>query len=159
MDKEKIGRFIASRRKNKNITQEMLAEMLGVTGKSVSKWENGACLPDASLYEPLCIILEITINELFAGQKDETENSVRSSDDNLFTMLKHKMYAMSDKSISFDEFDNALTQISAVTAKLKSFNSKEKAVTFLVNETGCPADECARAYDFYIGLFNTEEIA
>ena len=155
MDKEKIGRFIASRRKNKNITQEKLAEMLGVTGKSVSKWENGACLPDASLYEPLCGILEITINELFAGQKIKAEDS----DNNLMQMLKYKMYCLSDRSISFREFDNALTQISAVTAKLKSFNSKEKAVTFLVNETGCPAEECARAYDFYIGLFNTEEIA
>ena len=69
MDKIKIGEFIANCRKDKLLTQEKLAEMLNVTSKSVSKWENGNCLPDTSLYEPLCNILDISINELFAGEK------------------------------------------------------------------------------------------
>ena len=157
MDKEKIGRLIADCRKNINITQERLSEMLGVTAKSVSKWENGACLPDASLYEPLCNILGITINELFAGEKSENKDGLRAADKNLLSMLKHKMYEMSDKSISFVEFDNALTQISAINLELKKFDSKERAVAFLVKETGFSAEECARAYDFYIRLFNAEE--
>ena len=69
MDKIKIGKFISTCRKEKQITQEQLAELLHVTDKSVSKWENGICLPDASLYEPLCKSLDISINELFAGER------------------------------------------------------------------------------------------
>ena len=68
MDQTKIGRLIAKCRKNKNLTQERLAEKLGTTNKSISKWENGNCLPDSSLYEPLCEVLNVSINELFAGQ-------------------------------------------------------------------------------------------
>ena len=56
MNQIKIGKFIAECRKNKNLTQEQLAEMLNTTNKSISKWENGNCLPDSSLYEPLCNI-------------------------------------------------------------------------------------------------------
>ena len=63
MDKIKIGTFIAHCRREKQITQEQLAELLGVTNKAVSKWETGCCLPDASLYEPLCAVLGITISE------------------------------------------------------------------------------------------------
>lgn len=48
--------------------------MLNTTNKSVSKWENGKCLPDLSLYEPICNILGITINELFAGQRIKEED-------------------------------------------------------------------------------------
>ena len=54
MNQIEIGKFIAECRKSKNMTQTQLAEVLNVTNKSVSKWENGSCLPDASLYEPLC---------------------------------------------------------------------------------------------------------
>ena len=65
MNQEKIGRFIAENRKAKKLTQEGLAEKLGITNKSISKWENGNCLPDSSLFKPLCQILDISINELF----------------------------------------------------------------------------------------------
>ena len=68
MNQEKIGKFIAKKRKEKNLTQEQLAEKLGVTNKSISKWENGNCLPDSSLYKPLCNILGITLDELFSGE-------------------------------------------------------------------------------------------
>ena len=59
MDQIKIGKFIAECRKEKGLTQVQLAEQLGTTDKSVSKWENGVCLPDSSQYEPLCNILNI----------------------------------------------------------------------------------------------------
>ena len=51
MDQEKIGNFIAILRKGQKLTQEQLAEKLGVTDKSVSRWENGKCLPGVSLYK------------------------------------------------------------------------------------------------------------
>ena len=152
MNQEKICKFISECRKEKQITQEQLAERLGVTNKSVSKWENGNCLPNSSLYEPLCKILNISINELFAGDRLED-----NSTNNLMQMLKYKLYLLSDKSISFNEFGNALDRISEVTTILKSFDSKETAVEFLVNETQVSYEECEKAYDFYIQLFTIKE--
>ena len=68
MDQQKIGAFMAARRKRKKLTQRQLAEALGVTDRSVSNWENGVCLPDASLYHSLCELLQISIEEFFAGE-------------------------------------------------------------------------------------------
>ena len=67
MDQKKIGKFIAELRTEKNLTQTELGERLGVSYKAVSKWENGICLPDASLYNDICNIFKITKDELFAG--------------------------------------------------------------------------------------------
>lgn len=69
MDQEKIGKFIADLRKQKSITQAELGNLLGVSNKSVSKWENGICLPDPSLYNELCKIFNISKDELFNGKR------------------------------------------------------------------------------------------
>ncbi len=69
MNQEKIGKFIAECRKNKKLTQEQLAQKLGLTYKAVSKWECGKSLPDLSLFKPLCEELDITFNELLSGEK------------------------------------------------------------------------------------------
>lgn len=69
MEQKKIGAFIAQRRKEHGLTQAQLAEKLGVTDKAVSKWETGRCLPDASLLEDVCLSLDITIHEFFAGER------------------------------------------------------------------------------------------
>ena len=71
MNQEKIGKFISLSRKNKRLTQEQLAEKLGVSINAVSKWERGLNLPDVSLMEKLCEVLDFTLNELFAGEKSE----------------------------------------------------------------------------------------
>jgi len=156
MDQVKIGKFIAECRKSKGLTQTQLAEILNTTNKSVSKWENGICLPDASLFEPLCDILDISINELFAGQKIQNEDYKRIADANLLQMLKYKLYQLSDKSVAFAEFDNALNRMAEVTTILKQFGTKGEAVDFLVKETGLSKEECSTAYDFYINLFKTD---
>ncbi len=78
MNQEKIGKFIAKSRKDKKMTQEQLADILGVTSKSISRWERGICMPDLSLYEKLCNTLGITINELLSGEnlkKDEYQET------------------------------------------------------------------------------------
>lgn len=154
MDRVKIGSFIAACRRKKNITQEQLAELLGITNKSISKWENGICLPDAALYEPLCDILDITINELFAGQHINDKDYKRIADENLMDMLKYRLYCMGDNTISFGEFDHALTQVSLMATQLKAFHTREEAVAFLVEETQEDIEVCSKAYDFYIGLFD-----
>ncbi len=76
MDQKKIGLFIATCRKKKGLTQKQLAEKLSVTDKSVSKWERGIHLPDASLYIPLCEILGITISEFFLGEYETEHHEV-----------------------------------------------------------------------------------
>lgn len=71
MDQRRIGRFIAELRLELNLTQKELGEKLGVSYKAVSKWENGICLPDASLYNEICSIFGITKDELFSGNRKE----------------------------------------------------------------------------------------
>lgn len=88
MDQKKIGAFIASRRHALGLTQAQLGEKLGVTDKSVSKWERGVCLPDASLYLPLCETLGITPNELFAGEAIAPEESAQRAEETIVTMAK-----------------------------------------------------------------------
>lgn len=69
MNQEKIGLFIAKCRREKNMTQEDLAEILGVSNKSISRWENGKTMMDISLFEPLCNELDISIIELLNGER------------------------------------------------------------------------------------------
>ncbi|MCI5874297.1 MAG: helix-turn-helix transcriptional regulator [Clostridiales bacterium] len=149
MNQEKVGKFIAECRKNKNLTQVQLAEQLGTTDKSVSKWENGICLPDSSLYEPLCNMLDISINELFAGQKIENGDYKRIADDNLLNLLKKNLYESSDKSVTFNEFSNALNRISETIILLNKFKTKDEAVNYLMKETKLSKKECSDAYDIY----------
>ena len=88
MDQEKIGKFIAELRKEKNITQEQLAEKLGVTSKSISRWENGRTMPDYTLLKDLCNELDININELLSGEKIKENDYVNKSEENLIKLRK-----------------------------------------------------------------------
>ena len=69
MNQIKIGNFIKQCRKEKNLTQEELAQKLGTTSKSISRWENGNTMPDYSILKQLCDELNININELLTGEK------------------------------------------------------------------------------------------
>ena len=80
MDQIMMGTFLAKKRKEKNMTQAALAERLGVTNKTISKWETGKCMPDYSVIELLCKELEITVAELLDGE-EKTDKSVRVYDD------------------------------------------------------------------------------
>ena len=80
MDQIAIGKYIARKRKEQNPTQEQLSEQLGVSNKTISKWENGKCMPDYSIIEPLCEALHVTLPELMDGE-DAAEDSVRVYDD------------------------------------------------------------------------------
>ena len=80
MNQLMTGKFISQKRKEKNLTQEHLAEKLGVSNKTVSKWETGKCMPDYSVVKNLCEELEITVAELMDGEATE-EKSVRTYDD------------------------------------------------------------------------------
>lgn len=75
MNLEKIGKFIAQKRKEKNLTQAELAEKLNVSDKAISKWERGICLMDMSLLIPLSEILDVTVNEILAGEMIAKDNT------------------------------------------------------------------------------------
>jgi len=154
MNQEKIGKFISECRKEKQLTQEQLAVQLGVTSKSISKWENGNCLPDASKYKSLCEILGITVNELFSGERlsSETENEAK---DYLVDLLASRIYDV-DCGVSYEDFKNALLRMSETTVMLSKFKSKEDAVEYLVKETRLSFEECSNAYDFYFNLYKNK---
>ena len=68
MDQIKIGKFIASCRKEQGMTQAVLAEMLGISDRAISKWETGKSMPDSGIMLDLCELLKINVNELLSGE-------------------------------------------------------------------------------------------
>ena len=80
MNQTAIGIYIARKLKEQNLTQEQLAEQLSVSNKTVSRWENGKCMPDYSIIQKLCDALHVTLPELMDGE-DAAEDSVRVYDD------------------------------------------------------------------------------
>ena len=80
MDQITIGKFIAKKRKEQNLTQEQLAERLGISNKTVSKWETGKCMPDYAVVKSLCEELKVTVSELMDGE-EAGDKSVRAYDD------------------------------------------------------------------------------
>lgn len=80
MNQVTIGKYISQKRRELNLTQEELAEKLGVSNKTISKWENGKCMPDYSIIQNLCDTLHTTLAELMDGE--DADSSVRVYDDN-----------------------------------------------------------------------------
>ena len=97
MDQIKIGKFIQNKRKEKNLTQQDLADKLLITDRAVSKWECGKSLPDASIMLELCEILDISVNELLTGEDIEMKNYNELAEQNLIELKKQK--EVSDKSL------------------------------------------------------------
>ena len=89
MNPIKIGQFIASLRKEQNMTQLELASKIGVTDRAISKWENGRGLPDISLIIPLCEALSISVNELLCGERIVTEDITKKSEENIIETLSY----------------------------------------------------------------------
>lgn len=221
MNQVKIGKLIAECRKAKKLTQVDLANMLGVTNKSVSKWETGNCLPDVSLYKQLCEILGITLNEFFAGEKIEEKNYKEVADENLFNALENSVFTLKDKidyfdkkwekdhlfglimeivvivffiiyglikqngfqyvfmaigliigivernrkmayieshaygknsNISIEEIRSSINKLNQFKNDMQKFNSRQKAVDYLLKETNLSKKECENAYGFIINL-------
>lgn len=89
MDTKKIGAFIAENRKAKKMTQKQLGEILGVTDKTISRWENGNYMPDLSLLLPLSEELGITLNELLNGERITKENIAEKTEVSLVNTLEY----------------------------------------------------------------------
>ena len=88
MDQVKIGKFIASCRKEQGMTQAALAEKLGISDRAVSKWETGKSLPDSGIMLELCELLNINVNELLSGEKIMLEAYDKKAEENLIAMSR-----------------------------------------------------------------------
>lgn len=90
MDQMKIGKFIAEERKNKKYTQRQLADILGISDKTISKWETGNGFPEISLLLPLCEQLEISVNELLSGQRLSETDYKQKAEENMVSFIREK---------------------------------------------------------------------
>lgn len=88
MEQKRIGEFIAERRKAKQMTQKQLGEALGISDKTVSKWECGKGLPDISMIMPLCELLEINVNELLSGEHLTQDMYTERAEENIMNLMK-----------------------------------------------------------------------
>lgn len=92
MDQKKIGQFIAQLRKEQSMTQKELARRIGVSDKTVSKWETGRGLPEVSIMQSLCDTLGITVNELLSGQRLDETAWREKAEENLAALMRPKHY-------------------------------------------------------------------
>ena len=101
MDQVKVGRFIAKLRKEQELTQEALGQMLGVTNKTVSRWENGNYMPDIELLVPLGRALGVSVNELLAGERLSDEQFRRQADENLVEAVRENGFSVKERTEFF----------------------------------------------------------
>ena len=88
MEQVAIGRFIAKKRKEQNMTQEQLAERLSVSNKTISKWETGKCMPDYTVIKSLCEELQVTVSELMDAEETEGKSVRVYDDDQILDLLR-----------------------------------------------------------------------
>ncbi len=88
MDQLKIGKFIAEMRRQQDLTQREFAEILGISDKSVSKWECGNGMPDVSLFPTICDVLKINLNELFSGKRLSDADYKQKAEENIMNLIK-----------------------------------------------------------------------
>lgn len=110
MDQKRIGRFIAQLRKEAAMTQEELGSAIGVTNKTISRWENGNYMPDIVLMKELCDVFQININELLSGERLSNENFRQKAEENIILSFDQIKNVRKEKCIS-DLFCGAGTGI------------------------------------------------
>ena len=97
MDQAKVGKFISVLRKERGLTQEALGEKLGVTNKTVSRWENGNYMPDIELLVPLGEALGVSVNELLAGERLDDEQFRKQADKNLVKAVRESAFTVEER--------------------------------------------------------------
>ena len=118
MDQIKIGKFIASMRKEQSMTQRQLADVLNISDKTVSKWECGNGMPEGALMLPLCEVLRINVNELLSGERLDGADYQRKAEENMMELVRER--EESKKKIILAVVVCVLTILSGVTIILVS---------------------------------------
>lgn len=106
MNQEKIGKFISKLRKEKNMTQEQLAEKMGVTDKSISRWENGKTMPDLSMITILAEELNVEVSELLNGRKMAKEE-LEKLRDTINNVIEYSNKEKENKTIKLNNYFRA----------------------------------------------------
>jgi len=88
MNQVEIGKFIARKRKEQNYTQEQLADKLSVSNKTISKWENGKCMPDYAVIQTLCKELNITLSELMDAEELEPSSFKGYDEEQILDLIR-----------------------------------------------------------------------
>lgn len=99
MNQIKIGKFIAQLRHEQNWTQEELGDKIGVTNKTISRWENGVYLPDIEMIQLLSKIFNVSINEIIAGERISEESFKEIADENFISAIKNSSFTLKEKYI------------------------------------------------------------
>ncbi len=97
MDLIQIGKFIASMRKENNLSQEQLGEKLGVTNKTISRWETGTYLPPAEMLLSMSELFNVSINEILSGKRLGSEEFREKAESNLFQAVKSSSFTLKEK--------------------------------------------------------------
>lgn len=97
MDMVKMGNFLAELRKEHNLTQAELGDKLGVTNKTVSRWETGNYMPPVEMLEALSDLYGLTINELLSGRKLSTEDYKEMAESNIKETLNSSVFSLKEK--------------------------------------------------------------
>lgn len=97
MDLIKIGHFISELRKDKNMTQQELGEILGVTNKTISRWENGNYMPPVEMLKSMSTQFSVTINELLSGERISDIDYKQKAEENIVNTLKSSVFSLKDK--------------------------------------------------------------
>ncbi len=97
MDQIKTGKFIAALRKEKRMTQEQLGKRLGVTNKTISRWENGNYMPDVEMLSLLSKEFGVSMNELISGERLAAESFQKAADENLAAALDNSTFTLKEK--------------------------------------------------------------
>lgn len=87
MDQDKIGKFLSELRKEQGMTQQQLADTLGVSNKTISKWECGKGMPEISSIMPLCQTLHINVNELISGERLPADDYSKKAEENMMHLI------------------------------------------------------------------------
>ena len=94
MNQEKVGKFIAQKRKEKNLKQEELGAILGVSSKTISRWETGRNMPDLAMFKPLCELLDVNLNDLFRGEAAPAENIPKDNHKKIIIVIFSIMFLL-----------------------------------------------------------------
>lgn len=101
MDQIKTGKFIALLRKQHGLTQEALGEKLGVTNKTISRWENGNYMPDIEMLQLISQEFAVSINELLAGEYLSDEEFRKKADENIIAVSKESAFSFEERKAYF----------------------------------------------------------
>lgn len=97
MNLSEIGSFLKELRKEKNLTQEQLAEKLGITNKTISRWETGTYLPSVEMLQILSEFYDVSINEILCGKKLTTNEYKEAAEENLKSAIEKSSFSLKEK--------------------------------------------------------------